>query len=82
MSRLYAFLLCLALGACGHKEAHPHFADNEGVYVDAGPLTYQVQLSRELNPSNIEDQRYLSGLPIRFLFADSHDPGACFGVFR
>jgi hypothetical protein len=56
-------LLSLALAACGHKEAHPHFADTEGGYVDAGPLTYQVQLSRELNPYNVEDQTYLHGLP-------------------
>jgi hypothetical protein len=56
-------LLALTLAACGHREAHPHFADTEGGYVDAGPLTYQVQLSRELNPFNIEDQVYLRGLP-------------------
>jgi hypothetical protein len=56
-------MLALALGACGHKEAHPHFADTEGVYVDAGAITYQVQLSRELSPYNLEDQTYLSGLP-------------------
>jgi hypothetical protein len=57
-----ALPLVLVLAACGHKEAHPHYADTEGVYVDAGPLTYQVQLSRELNPYNIEDQTYLRGL--------------------
>jgi hypothetical protein len=56
-------LLALGLGACGHKPAHPNAADSEGIYVDAGPLTYQVQLSRELNPSNIEDQGYLHGIP-------------------
>ncbi|MGZ4174069.1 MAG: hypothetical protein ACXVQR_06285 [Solirubrobacteraceae bacterium] len=56
-------MLALTLGACGHKEAHPHYADTEGVYVDAGPITYQVQLSRELNPYNVEDQEYLRGLP-------------------
>jgi hypothetical protein len=56
-------MLALALAACGHKEAHPHVADTEGGYVDAGPLTYQVQLSRELNPFNIEDRVYLRGLP-------------------
>jgi hypothetical protein len=37
-------------------------ADNEGVYVDAGPLTYQVQLSRELNPANVEDAAYVNGV--------------------
>jgi hypothetical protein len=58
-------LLALALGACGHKVAHPHDADsnNNGFYIDAGPVTYQLQVSRELNPYNIEDQAYLRGLP-------------------
>ena len=50
------------LSACGHKEAHPTVADNEGFYVDAGPVTYQVQLSRELNPYSQEDRQYLVGL--------------------
>jgi hypothetical protein len=55
--------LTLGLAACGHKEAHPRAGDSEGAYVDAGPITYQVQLSRELNPYNVEDQQYLRGLP-------------------
>ncbi len=55
-------MLSLGLSACGHKVAHPTHADNEGVYVDAGPLTYQVQLSRELNPFNVEDKGYLAGV--------------------
>jgi len=55
--------LALPLAACGHKQAHPHAGDSEGVYVDAGPVTYQVQLSRELSPYNVEDQQYLRGLP-------------------
>ena len=54
--------LALGVAACGHKEAHPTVADNEGFYVDAGPITYQVQLSRELNPYNVEDHGYLSGV--------------------
>ena len=31
-------------------------------YLNVGPLIYQVQLSRELNPYNIEDSAYLQGL--------------------
>jgi hypothetical protein len=54
-------VLALGVTAC-HKEAHPHTADNEGFYVDAGPITYQVQLSRELSPFNIEDKEYLNGV--------------------
>jgi hypothetical protein len=57
-----AALVSLGLAACGHKESHPTVADNEGIYVDAGPLTYQVQISRELNPFDVEDKEYLSGV--------------------
>jgi hypothetical protein len=56
-----AISLALGLAACGHKEAHPVVADNEGFYVDAGAVTYQVQLSRELNPYATEDKAYLNG---------------------
>jgi hypothetical protein len=57
-----AAALSLALTACGHKQSHPTAVDNEGVYVDAGPLSYQVQISRQLNPFNIEDREYLNGV--------------------
>lgn len=58
-------LLALALGACGHKLKHPHVADanNNGFYIDAGPVSYQLQISRELNQYNVEDMQYLAGLP-------------------
>jgi hypothetical protein len=52
--------VALGLGACGQL-SHPTEADGEGVYVDAGPITYQVQLSRQLNPSSVEDREYLVG---------------------
>ncbi len=48
----------------GNRLDHPHVADNEGFYVDAGPVTYQVQLTRELNPyDTTEDAEYLTGIP-------------------
>lgn len=50
----------LGLAACG-QQSHPTSGDSEGAYVDAGPITYQVQLSRELNPYAVEDKEYLSG---------------------
>lgn len=56
-----ALLVGLGTAACG-QISHPTVADNEGVYVDAGPLSYQVQISRELNPFNIEDKAYLNGV--------------------
>ena len=34
----------------------------EGTYLDLGGLKYQVQISRLLNPSSIEDRAYLVGL--------------------
>jgi hypothetical protein len=58
---LGALLVVLGTTACG-QIAHPGAGDTEGVYVDAGPLTYQVQISRELNQYNIEDKGYLSGV--------------------
>lgn len=62
---LCALTLAIGLTACGHKEAHPTQADanNDGSYIDAGPVTYQLQLSRELNPYNAEDSQYVKGVP-------------------
>ncbi len=58
-------ILALGLAACGHKTPHPSVADanNDGVYVDAGPVTYQLQVSRVLNPYSTEDSQYIRGLP-------------------
>jgi hypothetical protein len=57
--------LMLGLAACGNKQSHPRDADanNNGGYVDAGPVTYQLQISRELNRYSSEDSGYVSGLP-------------------
>lgn len=56
---------CLAVGlaACG-KSNHPSTAENNGVYVTAGPITYQLQISRELNQYATEDRQYLTGVPV------------------
>jgi hypothetical protein len=59
---LSALLLGLGLSACQHRGAVTDAA-TEGLYLAAGPLTYQVQLSRELNPAAVEDRSYLVGLP-------------------
>jgi hypothetical protein len=58
--------LALGLTACGNKKSHPHVADanNNGFYVDAGPITYQLQVSRELNQYGTEDSQYVTGLPV------------------
>jgi hypothetical protein len=63
-----AALVALCLGACG--EAHTRvttgtYAGASGKnapYLNVGPLIYEVQLSRELNPYNVEDAAYLAGL--------------------
>jgi hypothetical protein len=55
--------LAVGLGACG-QESQPTSVLNNGVYVDAGPITYQMQVSRELNPYLVEDRQYVSGLPV------------------
>jgi hypothetical protein len=53
------------VAACG--DHHSNFADanNIGTYVKAGPVTYQLEVSRELNPYSSEDSGYLTGLPKR-----------------
>ncbi len=61
LTALAALLLAVALAACG-KEKTTTFADNEGVYLDVGPLAYQIQISRQLNPKDIEDRNYFVGL--------------------
>ena len=38
-------------------------ANNNGNYVKAGPLTYQLQISRELNQYTPQDSGYVTGLP-------------------
>jgi hypothetical protein len=58
----------IALGACGESESKVTtgtYAGESGQnapYLNVGPLVYQVQLSRQLNPSNSEDAAYLAGL--------------------
>jgi len=65
---LPALLAVVALGACGEshtKVSTGTYAGESGAnapYLDVGPLSYEVQLSRELNPTNSEDAAYLQGL--------------------
>ncbi len=80
----YRLLACLgaslALAACGSGK-HPYdaTAENNGYYVKAGGIFYQLQISRELNQYAVEDHQYLVGLP-----AGSTRPGKdqlWYGVF-
>ena len=56
-------LLVLLAGATGcNKSDHVTVASTEGTFINVGPLDYQVQISRLLNPADVEDQGYLKGL--------------------
>ena len=59
-----AVAVSLSVSGCfiENRVEHPTVADGENLYVDAGPITYQVQLTRELNPFATEDAGYLSGV--------------------
>jgi hypothetical protein len=68
MRRRSVTLLLVALGAlvvsaCGNKQARTLHAATEGTYLDIGPMKYQVQISRLLNPNDPEDRGYLIDLP-------------------
>ncbi len=54
-----AALSQVACGRTGRPTAIS--ANNNGAYVVAGPITYQLQVSRELNPYDTEDRGYLAG---------------------
>jgi hypothetical protein len=54
--------LALVAGACG-RVGDPGTGNNNGVYVDAGPITYQLQISRLLNQYGTEDSNYVKGVP-------------------
>jgi hypothetical protein len=59
-----AALLALGLGACGRAETSLRTtAETEGVPIVVGNVTYQVQVSRLLNPADPEDRDYFAGMP-------------------
>ncbi|HEY2397377.1 MAG TPA: hypothetical protein VGH78_00145 [Solirubrobacteraceae bacterium] len=63
-----ALLAVVALGACGESHSRVTTGTYAGVggagapYLNVGPLVYQVQISRQLNPNDTEDSAYLEGL--------------------
>jgi hypothetical protein len=65
---LAAILAVLVVSACGDSHTRittGTYAGESGAnapYLNVGPLIYEVQLSRELNPANSEDATYLAGL--------------------
>ena len=65
MKRRLALLAALSaaagLSACGNGGEVSH-ADSEGTSITVGGLQYQVQISRQLNPRDLEDREYLTGV--------------------
>jgi hypothetical protein len=63
-----ALLAVLVLGGCGDSHTrvttgtYAGEAGKAAPYLNVGPLLYQVQISRQLNPANPEDAAYLQGL--------------------
>lgn len=67
-SRLAVLLSLLALvasgcAATGEPRQIRTQGETEGLYIELGELLYQVQISRQLSPSDPEDSEYLTGLP-------------------
>lgn len=74
--------LALGVSACGaekHSDADRAPAASEALYTDAGGLTYQVQLSRQLNPRDPEDADYFR--PLTPEQASTQKGQVWFGVF-
>jgi hypothetical protein len=55
--------VALSTAGCANKEDPTIVAETEGVYLDLAGMKYQIQMSRYLNPSDVEDRSYLAGLP-------------------
>ncbi|MBX5440378.1 MAG: hypothetical protein IRZ32_02500 [Solirubrobacteraceae bacterium] len=53
----------LPLAACGNKQEVVTHGHTEGSYLNVGGLTYQVQISRQLNPNDVTDRSYLVQVP-------------------
>ena len=72
-------LFAVALAGCGNKVDTAIVGETEGIYVGVDGLTYQVQISRILDPASPEDAAYLLGLPEDE--AEPADDEVWFGVF-
>lgn len=59
---LISLALTVPFAACGDGQDPVTEGHTEGVYVTAGDLKYQVQMSRILNPYDVEDRDYFVGV--------------------
>jgi hypothetical protein len=58
-----AAAVAIGISACGTPAPGTMAsANNNGAYVQAGPITYQLQISRPLNQFSVEDRTYLTGV--------------------
>ena len=78
-SRSLLVTCLLVMGGCGNKMDTRTTATTEGPYLDVGDLKYQVQISRILNPADIEDRNYMTNLPAGTLPPKANE--AWFGVW-
>jgi hypothetical protein len=68
MARLLRIVLATALvgvvaAGCGESTSPKTTAETEGLYLDINGLKYQIEMSRYMNPNDVEDAEYLVGLP-------------------
>jgi hypothetical protein len=64
LSLLLAAMACaLVASGCGNRVEVRTLGETEGLYLDIDELKYQVQISRYINPADVEDRAYLTGLP-------------------
>jgi len=58
-----AIAAALTAGACGNKSSSIHGAETEGIFLNVGLLKYQVEISRQLNPGAIpEDKTFVQDI--------------------
>jgi hypothetical protein len=72
-------LVALVAVGCGDSESVQTTAENEGLYLDIGDLTYQIELSRYMNVNDVEDSEYLKGLPSSTAQPSAHE--VWFGIW-
>ena len=79
LTLLVALLACaLVASGCGNRVEIRTQGETEGLYIDIDELKYQIQISRYMNPADVEDRAYFAGLPEGTELGDDE---TWFGVF-